>query len=206
MTRVLAIDTSTSRANVALLEGDGSAVDTVVETAAPMAGSHATHLFDLIDLVLAQAGWSKQQLGAVAVGRGPGSFTRGRIAPRASQGLALGAGRPCAGVYTPEAVGADALAREREILADQARGSGKPEEIVQKMVEGRLRKFYEEVALSEQTYVIDGETKVSRVIEAAAEEIGTDVRVAGFVRFALGEGIEKKEEDFAAEVAATLQG
>ncbi len=107
---------------------------------------------------------------------------------------------------TPEAVGADALAREREILADQARASGKPEDIVQKMVEGRLRKFYEEVALSEQVYVIDGETKVSKAIEAVAEEIGADVRVTGFVRFALGEGIEKKEEDFAAEVAATLQG
>ncbi len=107
---------------------------------------------------------------------------------------------------SPEGVDADALAREREILADQARGSGKPEEIVQKMVEGRIRKYYEEVALTEQTYVIDGETKVSKAIDAVAEEIGAPVAVKGFVRFALGEGIEKKEEDFAAEVAATLQG
>ena len=107
---------------------------------------------------------------------------------------------------SPDAIDADALAREREILADQARGSGKPEEIVQKMVEGRLRKFYEEVALTEQTYVIDGETKVSKAIDAVGEEIGAKVAVKGFVRFALGEGIEKKEEDFAAEVAATLQG
>lgn len=106
---------------------------------------------------------------------------------------------------SPEAVDAGALAREREILADQARGSGKPEEIVQKMVEGRLRKYYEEVALTEQTYVIDGETKVSKAIDAVAEKIGAPVTVKGFVRFALGEGIEKKEEDFAAEVAATLQ-
>ncbi len=107
---------------------------------------------------------------------------------------------------SPDEIDADALAREREILADQARDSGKPEEIVQKMVEGRLRKYYEEVALSEQTYVIDGETKVSKAVEAAAEEIGAEIKVAGFVRFALGEGIDKKEEDFAAEVAATLQG
>ncbi len=107
---------------------------------------------------------------------------------------------------SPDEIDADALAREREILADQARGSGKPEEIVQKMVEGRLRKYYEEVALSEQTYVIDGETKVSKAVEAAAEEIGAEIKIAGFVRFALGEGIDKKEEDFAAEVAATLQG
>ena len=105
-----------------------------------------------------------------------------------------------------DAVDADVLAREREILADQARGSGKPEDIVQKMVEGRLRKYYEEVALSEQTFVIDGETKVAKVIAAAAEEISADIAVTGFVRCALGEGIEKKEEDFAAEVAATLQG
>ena len=107
---------------------------------------------------------------------------------------------------SPDEIDADALAREREILADQARDSGKPEEIVQKMVEGRLRKYYEEVALSEQTYVIDGETKVSKAVEAVAEEIGAEIKVAGFVRFALGEGIDKKEEDFAAEVAATLQG
>ncbi len=107
---------------------------------------------------------------------------------------------------SPDEIDADALAREREILADQARGSGKPEEIVQKMVEGRLRKYYEEVALSEQTYVIDGETKVSKAVEAAAEEIGAEIKIAGFVRYALGEGIDKKEEDFAAEVAATLQG
>jgi elongation factor Ts len=107
---------------------------------------------------------------------------------------------------SPDEIDADALAREREILADQARDSGKPEEIVQKMVEGRLRKFYEEVALTEQTYVMDGETKVSKALEAAAEDIGAAVTIKGFVRFALGEGIEKKEEDFAAEVAATLQG
>ncbi len=107
---------------------------------------------------------------------------------------------------SPADVDRGALAREREVLADQARESGKPEEIVQKMVEGRLRKFYEEVALTEQTYVMDGDTKVSKVIETAAEDIGADVTIKGFVRFALGEGIEKKEEDFAAEVAATLRG
>jgi elongation factor Ts len=73
------------------------------------------------------------------------------------------------------------------------------------MVDGRVRKYYEEVALSEQTFVIDGETKVSKAIEAAAKDIGAEIAVKGFVRFALGDGIEKKEEDFAAEVAATLQ-
>jgi elongation factor Ts len=97
-----------------------------------------------------------------------------------------------------------ALDRERAVLADQARASGKPEAIVQKMVEGRLRKYYEEVVLVEQTWVIDGESRVKAVLERAAKEAGAPVSVAGFVRFTLGEGIEKEEGDFAAEVAATL--
>jgi elongation factor Ts len=84
-----------------------------------------------------------------------------------------------------------ALNREREILRDQARQSGKPDAIVEKMVEGRLRKFYEETVLVEQIYVIDGESRVGKVVEAAAKEAGTPVRVTGFVRFALGEGIAK---------------
>ena len=73
------------------------------------------------------------------------------------------------------------------------------------MVEGRLRKFYEEVVLLEQVFVIDGKTRVSKVVDDAAKEVGAPVRLAGFVRFALGEGIEKKSEDFAAEVAAQLK-
>ncbi len=103
-----------------------------------------------------------------------------------------------------ENVDAAELDREREVLADQARVAGKPEEIVQKMVEGRLRKYYEEVVLLEQVFVVDGETKISKVLENAAKDVGAPVAVTGFVRFALGEGIERKEEDFAAEVAATL--
>jgi elongation factor Ts len=97
------------------------------------------------------------------------------------------------------------LEREREILRDQARQSGKPEAIIEKMVEGRLRKFYEETVLLEQIYVVDGESRVAKVVEAAAKEAGAPIRIAGYVRFKLGEGIEKKESDFAAEVAATLK-
>ena len=96
------------------------------------------------------------------------------------------------------------LERERNVLADQARASGKPEAIIEKMVEGRLRKYYEEVVLLEQTFVVDGENKVATVLENMGKELGTPVSVAGFTRFALGEGIEKQEQDFAAEVAATL--
>lgn len=94
--------------------------------------------------------------------------------------------------------------REKTVLSDQAKASGKPDEIVAKMVEGRIRKYYEEVVLSEQTFVIDGETKISKVIENAAKDVGAPVKLAGFARMVLGEGVEKEEADFASEVAATL--
>ena len=99
-----------------------------------------------------------------------------------------------------------ALDRERNVLAGQARASGKPEEIIAKMVEGRLRKYYEDVVLLEQTYVIDGESKVRAAVQKASKELGAPVRVAGFLRYALGEGIERSQSDFAAEVAAQLGG
>jgi len=98
-----------------------------------------------------------------------------------------------------------ALERERDVLREQSRASGKPEAIIEKMVEGRLRKFYEDVVLLEQVYVVDGESRVSKVIEAAAKETGAPVKVAGFARFALGEGIAKEQGDFAAEVAAAVK-
>jgi elongation factor Ts len=103
------------------------------------------------------------------------------------------------------AVDQKALDRERDVLREQARSSGKAEAIIDKMVEGRLRKFYEEVVLLEQTYVIDGETRVAKVVDAVAKEVGAPVKVAGFVRFALGEGIDKGPTDFAAEVAAQIK-
>jgi elongation factor Ts len=98
------------------------------------------------------------------------------------------------------------IERERAVLAEQAKESGKPENIIDKMVEGRLRKYYEEVALMSQVYVIDGESKVEDALKAAEADIGAPVKVSGFLRHALGEGIEKKEGDFAAEVAAAVSG
>jgi elongation factor Ts len=95
-----------------------------------------------------------------------------------------------------------ALERERNVLREQAATSGKPPAVIEKMVEGRLRKYYEDVVLLEQLYVIDGESRVSAAVEKAAKEIGAPVKVTGFRRYALGEGIERKESDFAAEVAA----
>ena len=103
------------------------------------------------------------------------------------------------------AVPAAALERERAVLREQAQVTGKTEAIVERMVEGRLRKFYEEAVLLEQVFVIDGESRVGKVIEAAAIEAGAPIRVAGFVRFALGEGVEKPPSDFAAEVGAQLR-
>lgn len=98
-----------------------------------------------------------------------------------------------------------ALARERAVLTEQAQASGKPPAVIEKMVEGRIRKYYEEVVLHEQVFVIDGETKIVKVIENCAKGVGAPVAMTGFARFALGEGIEKEEADFAAEVAATVK-
>ena len=98
-----------------------------------------------------------------------------------------------------------AIEREREVLAQQARDSGKPENIIDKMVQGRLRKFYQEVVLLSQVFVVDPDNTVEQVIENAAKELGSPIKLAGFARFAIGEGIEKEEADFAAEVSAAVK-
>ena len=110
-------------------------------------------------------------------------------------GMHIAASRPDA--IDTGAVDPAALDRERSILADQARASGKPEAIIEKMVDGRIRKYYEEVVLLEQVWVHDGESRVKSVLAKAG------AKVADFARFSLGEGIEKQTADFAAEVAAT---
>ena len=101
-------------------------------------------------------------------------------------------------------VSKDALERERKVHEEKAKASGKPANIIEKMVEGSLRKYYEEVVLEEQLFVIEPEAKlkVKDYVAKAAKEIGADIKLVDFVRFGLGEGIEKKESDFAAEVAA----
>ena len=98
-----------------------------------------------------------------------------------------------------------ALGRECDVLRAQALATGRSEEIIEKMVDGRLRKFYEEVVLLEQIFVVDQKTKISRVVEEAGETAGAPIRVSGFARFALGEGIDRHRPDFAAEVAAQLK-
>ena len=99
----------------------------------------------------------------------------------------------------------DLVERERAVLIDQAVSAGKPEDIAKKMVEGRLRKFYSEVVFLEQIFVLDGETKVADAIAKISKEIGKDIKIKGFVRYNLGEGIEKDQKSFADEVANQLK-
>jgi len=94
------------------------------------------------------------------------------------------------------------IERERAIAREKAAGSGKPADIIEKMIEGGVRKFAQESALITQLFVIDGKTKVGDVVAAAAKAAGTAITLKGFVRMQLGEGIEKQQSDFAAEVAA----
>jgi elongation factor Ts len=101
----------------------------------------------------------------------------------------------------PEHLAPEVVERERNVQAEIARQSGRPENVIEKMMEGRMRKFYEETVLLQQTFVIDGETQIGKVIEKTAKEIGAPITVEGFVRFQVGEGIEKAEADFADEVA-----
>ncbi len=97
----------------------------------------------------------------------------------------------------------DLVEREKEVLIDQAISSGKPKEIAEKMVQGRLQKFFQDVVLNEQISVIDGETKIKDIIKKLSNDIGVKVRIKDFKILKLGEGIEVAENDFAAEVAAT---
>ena len=133
------------------------------------------------------------KIGVLAAVEGPGEIavleTLGR-----QIGMHVAAARPDA--LDVNAVDPAALERERAVLSEQARASGKPENIIEKMVEGRIRKYYEEVVLLEQVWVHDGESRVRAVAKKAG------VTLTGFARFQLGEGIEKVETDFAAEVAA----
>ncbi len=99
-------------------------------------------------------------------------------------------------------VPAEVVEREKEIMKVKAIESGKPENIVDKIIEGQINKFFGEICLLEQVYVIDTDMKVGKVVEKLAKELGADVTLSGYVRYQLGEGIEKREDDFAAEVAS----
>jgi len=101
---------------------------------------------------------------------------------------------------------ADVVERERAIFTEQAKESGKPAAVIEKMVEGRIRKFFEESTLLKQVFVVNPDFTVEAAVKAAEAAVGAPIKVTAFVRFALGEGIEKEETDFAAEVAAAAKG
>lgn len=96
----------------------------------------------------------------------------------------------------------EAVEKERTFLIEQARESGRPEEIIEKMIEGRMRKFFEENTLMKQAFVIDPDNTIEKAVKNAESDVGAPIKLAGYVRLQLGEGVEKKEDDFAAEVAA----
>jgi elongation factor Ts len=105
-----------------------------------------------------------------------------------------------------QSLDAGLIERERGVLTEQAKDSGKPAVVIEKMVEGRLRKFYEEVVLLSQAFVHDPETTVAKALAAAEESAGAPIKITAFQRFALGEGIDRPDSDFAAEVAAAASG
>ena len=107
---------------------------------------------------------------------------------------------------TPDEISADIVERERAVFTEQARESGKPDNIIEKMVEGRIRKFYEESVLLSQAFVINPDLSVAKAAEEAGKDAGGDMKITGFVRLQLGEGIEKEADDFAAEVAKAAGG
>lgn len=103
-----------------------------------------------------------------------------------------------------EGVSQDMIQREKDIFTEQSRASGKPDDIIAKMIEGRIRKFLEEIVLLDQVFVMDGKTKISDVISLLAKELGTSVELKSYIRFERGEGIETEEKNFADEVAAVV--
>jgi len=106
----------------------------------------------------------------------------------------------------PEDVDAAVAERERNVFIEQSRASGKPDNIIEKMVDGRMRKFFEEVALLSQSFVINPDLTVAAAVKEAEKAVGAPIEVTGMARLLLGEGVEKEETDFAAEVAAAAKG
>jgi elongation factor Ts len=108
---------------------------------------------------------------------------------------------------TPEELDKAVIEKERAIYLEQAKTSGKPQDIIEKMVEGRLRKeFFQQVVLLQQVFVLDGKATVEQAVRAAEKTVGAPIKITKFVRYALGEGIDRKDDDFAAEVAAAASG
>ena len=192
--------------------------------AAKLAGGVAVE--DAVKAAIATIGEniSLRRAASISVGQGViASYVHGAVAPglgkigvivglesKGDAGKLAQVGRQVAmhiAAANPLAIRADELdpevvQRERAIFAEQARESGKPESIIEKMVEGRVRKFYEEVLLLSQMFVVDTDKTVEAALKAAEADVGAPIAVSGFIAFRLGEGVEREETDFAAEVAA----
>ncbi|MFA7068784.1 MAG: translation elongation factor Ts, partial [Acidaminococcaceae bacterium] len=97
------------------------------------------------------------------------------------------------------------LEHEKEVLSEQARNEGKPEKIIEKMVAGRIEKYYKEVCLLDQMFVKDTDKTISQLVNESIAKIGENISIRRFTRYQLGEGIEKKHEDFAAEVMSFVK-
>jgi elongation factor Ts len=200
----------------------GTDVETLGDTAYPGGGTVAEKLTDNI----AKIGENQSLRRAAVVEVGAGavvSYVHNQVAPGLGKigvlvaldsaaptetlnvlgkqlAMHVAAAHPLA--LSAEDLSAELIERERSIALEKAKESGKPQNIVEKMVEGGLAKFRKENALLTQLFVMDNKTPVAEVVAGAAKEAGTGIAIKGFVRFQLGEGIEKKQEDFAAEVAA----
>jgi elongation factor Ts len=202
----------------------GTAGDLERLTAASVPGSGRTVTDEIVQAIaVIGENINVRRSAAVEVGEGViGSYVHGALAPGLGTiGVLVGlqsAGDPerlaalgkqlamHVAAAKPEAVSIDrldptTLERERAIYAEQARASGKPDNIIDKIVEGRVRKFYEEAVLLEQAFVIDPDLKVGAAIDGVAEEIGSAIAVTEFVRFALGEGLSGPTANLAEEVA-----
>lgn len=107
---------------------------------------------------------------------------------------------------TPDEIPADIVAKEKEIAMDEAKQSGKPEKVLEKIAEGKIKKFYSEVCLLEQPFVKDTDKKIGDIVNEKIIKIGENIKIRRFTRFELGEGIEKRKENFADEVAAQISG
>jgi elongation factor Ts len=204
----LGTDGSLAAVQAAKLPGSAQTVDEAIKAAVATIGENMT-LRRTALIEVANGTVASYVHNSVAPGLGKLGVIVG-VESTGDQGKLAALGRQVAmhiAAASPLAVRAEELdpavvARERAIFADQARESGKPEAIVDKMVEGRVRKFYEEVVLLAQNFVVDTEKTVEKALKASEGEVGGPITVTEFVAFRLGEGVEKEETDFAAEVAA----
>jgi len=203
----LSTDASVEQILAAKMPG-GKTVDDAIKSAVATIGEHIT-LRRAAKVEVKSGAVATYTHSAVAPGLGKigvivglqSDAHEGKLTPTGRQvAMHIAAASPLA--VRPEELDPAVVARERAIFAEQARASGKPEAIIEKMVEGRLRKFYEEVVLLSQNFVVDPEKTVEKALKELEKSIGNPIHVTRFVAFRLGEGVEKETTDFAAEVAA----